>query len=1317
MDLKELVDEEAIASQEITVVPSPRETALAPEVESIEHKQLRESASFGTKTAAFIDTAIDNNWVKDLYSLGFSKYEEDPEHKIDFATANQMLNDAKLQDTTENIGNLTNTINFDEARDRIDQMQEKQYHSEVSSMVLSQNQIMTASVVGAVATPDVALSMGLGIGFKLNTIRKSLSLTVPMETMAAAGQAMTNTSFTDRDAITQLAIAPLSEAFFIKAFSPREVSSYLNDMPIPTNNQHSDLVLALPFRDQVKGGLRKEGEVIYQEGTQEIAKKAEEIRLKNVELEINNKARNEAKANLEYSEQMKDLQRQKQIEIDKLDEFYGQPKVTGKTRKEADKIALQRTSEARERQLEIKRLEDEYNAEFQKMIEEEEVAIRNQLELDDMIKTFETSPKYEASTVKSVLRNVAKKSKEFAIIAKKSRLASDKIVVIKTEITALGKQIEALNIKIKKGSTKGVMTRWNNQVKKLKDAIKTNKNKLSNNVNANKINQEAKELNRLGRMIGHSTADFEKVANDMQVAFKNMRPEEVAEFKNSVELLSKKYPNEFNKVKTDMANILKPQEEAIKLSTKNLSRKQKTMIIGLGVALGTTSAQAGDDTGDVNWFGTLVGLGVLLYASPKIWEELRGFKGLSKVASESRETMKQSVNHSEFATSKEGGKFYNVVNNTLTSATTRLFDSFMPLAKMGGDIKKLAEDLLFSFEHGKFSAEMAKSNNVKKAQARLAQSYEDNFSEWLKETGVSKISGIVNSLSLRYDFNKQISNALETGIGNPQALKASKEYKKVMDELFESAELAEVFGVKSVKKMSGYFPRLWRTDNVHKYLAMNPANAERIRDALAQGLMNNQKLDMQEALAKADDMISSMTATRISSGAYDDLFGKIDDLLAEGVDESQVAERIAKYADANNRLKGRNDIDMGVFANLKILDGNGVEVTAKLEDFVKRDATAVYQETLSAMYGQIALAEKGFKSHIDILRHIDRVAKHSPEPKRDLEDIVSLVLGKSIHSESQAAVNITNTIADLTIYHKLPMVAFSTSVEIFKTLFARGFRGVGNSFKLGLTNKNDYLVKVLQDEVPLGLSRLINKGDFRGFEMSDASDIVSERGILGKAAHHLKMGTILFSGLSHISDFVQKVNLVSHTEILADFLQTGKGLSASRLKGYGLTQEVAEMLKDKLVMANGNLQTPDFTKWSKVEKDAYVNIMHRMNDEMSLESTIGGAGLWGNRSNAGKLATSLLGYSQQLVTKQGVRDMRNLDSFAALNTGLTVLGAYIGLKARYEASGKAYTEEQLLYYALLNIPITQPYSIVTGIANPATVQVTTDIANMAKTGF
>jgi len=448
--------------------------------------------------------------------------------------------------------------------------------------------------------------------------------------------------------------------------------------------------------------------------------------------------------------------------------------------------------------------------------------------------------------------------------------------------------------------------------------------------------------------------------------------------------------------------------------------------------------------------------------------------------------------------------------------------------------------------------------------------------------------------------------------------------------------------------------------------------------------------------------------------SHDEVFGKIEDLLKAGVDEAMVEAKLAKYADRHNRLKGRIDLDVMDLDGLKLIDGNGDELILELGNIVDRSSMSVFTNSAYSNYANVAMSRKGFNSRTKAMRHIDLITKDNPIAKRDLEDITDMIYSRRINNESEGANHVANSLVDATIVANLGAVAFSTSVEVMLTFALRNpIKGFTNALKVGFGNKNDFLTTI-QDKIPLGISHIINKGNVRGFEPEDATAMFNDRSAFSKATHDMKMATISYSGLSRISDFLQKVNLVTHTEILADFLNTGKGLSKNRLTGYGIDDNTIALLQNKFTFKNGNVQTPDFDKWSDVEIGAFANIISRMNEEVTLSRTIGGSGLWQARSNAGKLASSMLGYSTQLVSKQLVRGMKAMDVQTAKTTLLTIMGAYAGLYMRSQVEGKNYTDEQLMTYAILNIPVAQPYSILMGLSNPVVVQTTQDMANAFK---
>jgi len=82
----------------------------------------------------------------------------------------------------------------------------------------------------------------------------------------------------------------------------------------------------------------------------------------------------------------------------------------------------------------------------------------------------------------------------------------------------------------------------------------------------------------------------------------------------------------------------------------------------------------------------------------------------------------------------------------------------------------------------------------------------------------------------------------------------------------------------------------------------------------------------------------------------------------------------------------------------------------------------------------------------------------------------------------------------------------------------------------------------------------------------------------------------------------------------------------------------------------------------------------------------------------------------------GVEDLRHMDRMAFLHSVGVFAGAYIGLQARYGVQNKEIDDEQVVMYALMNMPQLGALSSMTSMISPATLGTVNDAMNVVGMG-
>ena len=193
-------------------------------------------------------------------------------------------------------------------------------------------------------------------------------------------------------------------------------------------------------------------------------------------------------------------------------------------------------------------------------------------------------------------------------------------------------------------------------------------------------------------------------------------------------------------------------------------------------------------------------------------------------------------------------------------------------------------------------------------------------------------------------------------------------------------------------------------------------------------------------------------------------------------------------------------------------------------------------------------------------------------------------------------------------------------------------------------------------------------------------------------------------GLLPVSDALQRISMVANAERLAKFFETGTGISERRMVQYGITEESKRLLKDKLGIDD----------WTRAEKEEFNNIIFRMNQAITQETTLGGTGLYMHSSVIGKAASYLLTFPAEAFSNHGLRELTSADYEAFVSMTSFLMGAYVAAKLRYEAQGKEVDDETIMYRAIIQMPIFGALSTAEGISDPVVFDVLSNIIGVGK---
>jgi len=239
-------------------------------------------------------------------------------------------------------------------------------------------------------------------------------------------------------------------------------------------------------------------------------------------------------------------------------------------------------------------------------------------------------------------------------------------------------------------------------------------------------------------------------------------------------------------------------------------------------------------------------------------------------------------------------------------------------------------------------------------------------------------------------------------------------------------------------------------------------------------------------------------------------------------------------------------------------------------------------------------------------------------------------------------------------------------------------------------------------------------------EMSNqAENVGSAFGETVDAIRQVKETTSRMYGLLQFSDFLQKTAMVANAQRVSDIIENMKagkalGISEQRMKQFGITPERLENVGKYLKSENGEVMRLDFDKWDKTAQNDFNNMMFRMGQNVTQETTLGGTGMYMHNSSIGKAMGYLLTFPAEAFSNHGIRDLTTGDAEAAKNMFAMFIGGYISLKVRYAVEQKDVSDEEVMFRAVTGMPIFGAVSTVTGLTDPVVLSVMKNMTDIMK---
>lgn len=1306
----------------------------------------RNSKTFNEKVNAFQSVMQTVNFARDITKKDYilNRFKEDDVWKKasnDFSSI-QMLSNAGLPITDDNIANITNSKSETHASNIISLLKEDMKTMEKADKVIGNFGKGSAVFISEnVLDPSVALIPPM---FKAATPLAAGVTAGLYETYKVVQDTMLDKNIgAIEDKVAMGAVNVMFDVAITRMFHTD--NSIAKGMPVnkidePIEQSNDILALPAPLTKITDGKLTPE-ELIAR-GNQAEARIAEASRI----------AEEEARQSLitpigESPNFVKDLDKarsrtmqQFDNDISELDKMINtandfETNILPTRYEEQNMYSDMRDKASKYRQdLEAKR-EAVIDKKMQETRIDAEIAEIRKLNLEDAvakIQANEVIPEYVKKTLVKHLEKV--KEPEIKLAKRQEKLSSlgKRESEINDEISSLNKKISSYKRNTTfKANAIAKLEELKSELVKVKNSIKQSKNPIMNMDKANRTKAIKKAEDNL-MITGLMAEDIAKVVNDLRPLVNKANANIWKDLKPDLDLLATKYPSIFNDLRRDVIGIIKNQDITNLRSNliNKLPKSKKIAVVSVIAGLGV-SAQASDGTESDVGLEAIIGIALALVAGNQIVKYFRNL-GIKNVIQRSLDAVKSTTDNATYQSSKDFTKFQRARRSAVALMRNSFLDTYAPIAKYGGLAKTMIDKLVHNpFGGSKVNASIRKDILIRSALSRIGYSMKVNRYEYVKEMGYSRVDSYWNSMKIEDEFNKAVSDVLEGGVSNSKAVNdmakvQRKEYDLIKDKLID-------LGYDS-KMLENYFPRRWTSDSIRRMIFLNEElNRPVIENAItkaviAGGVVTSEEGAKNIAKTMIDNMLEVSASGERQYTMYDDVFSKIEEFLDEGVTEADVLEKLTtRKQDMINSLKARNTMDINMLNDIQLYDVNGLPIEKVNSDaFVDRDSLRVFEEYANTAYGTISMAEQGYKTVANFMQDVAKVRKEFGNFAADeLKRVGDHIFGLYNREPSNMYTTGLNILTSGAMFVGLSKSVFSTFVELSKAITNGNMFVLADAIPKAWKGMDNELMSKLMETTALGSSRLRDVMPERmfGSTVDDISKSVGfrEEGLIGntldRAGKKLVREVVNKFGLGWASDYTQRINLVQSATKLANFIETGKGLPLNRLEYYGLDEETINTLKGIFTIdSRGKLLDLNTTSWTTKQEQTYQAVMRQITNEITPEASIGNYPSFLDNNAVGRIVAPLLRYSMVAQNVSGNVDLALFDRRALLNLVSGTLGAYIGIKLRSEVNNKKVDDETALLYAIMSQNIAGGVPSAFGIytQTPMAMDFSNDIINNAN---
>jgi len=571
-----------------------------------------------------------------------------------------------------------------------------------------------------------------------------------------------------------------------------------------------------------------------------------------------------------------------------------------------------------------------------------------------------------------------------------------------------------------------------------------------------------------------------------------------------------------------------------------------------------------------------------------------------------------------------------------------------------------------------------------------------NYDAWLKENGYKRIH--LDGITKREEFNELVARAIRgEAIESPVVNKMANAQRQRYQELLQKAKDAGVRGADKIEENFNYLTRIYSNAKLSKLI--DKFGEKKVVNFLAKAMRGGLNEKANVRLAKYLTRVIQRQKSEYQMNIGGILNAKAEDLnrlLREQTDLSP--EEIMEITSAVFPSKSGTS---NIFKSRRVkLDENYSDSEMSISDFLENDSEILFLNYANNLTGQIALAERGFKSGSDWTKMMRQIEKEyeaqgiAVSDKTRINEMKALqsgydhLVGKPIEDISTTYSTFGRIMRKYNFARIMNQVGFAQLAEIGVLIANVGLRQTVKHLpemrKLIKRLKNGEIDDEFMREAEevfggFGSERLIsqvaNQSDEFGSRISKSRINKIERGL-----DHLNRVTADISGMNIVNMAMKRIALKGMVQKWVDQAFGGKAaMSLKRARDLGISDAMYKRILDQIkkhavteegALTKRKIKRINIDNWADQEAaSTYAHAINRWGKRTIQENDIGEQMFLGGLTDTttGKLMFQFRGFMMTAYGKHLLHGLKMNDVQAYKGFVMSTMFAGMAYVAQIQA--------------------------------------------------